>query len=787
MATLTPLRTSRPTSVSELGRWLRQVLDRPLTSYHLVLGATALLLIVGVMMVLSASSVNAYLKTGDSYYYVKRQLIFLGAGLVGIVVIAKLPPSMLRPLSWFGMALAALLLILTYTPLGISVNGNRNWLYLGSESFALQPAEFAKLAMIIWGADLLASKQRLLDRPKHLLVPFLPVTAILILLVLFQGDAGTAVVMAAIVVGMLWIVGAPVRVLAALGAAGVAGVIAIFVTSPVRMRRLAAFLDPTADLNGANDQANSGLFAIASGGWWGVGLGGSRQKWGSLPEAHTDFIFAVLGEEFGLFGSLVVLALFGVLGYAGVRIASRSDDPFSLHAAGGVTCWFMVQGLINLAVVLRLLPIAGVPLPLVSYGGSALIANLLAVGVLIGCARREPEARKVLRRKSGRPAPQMTTVVGSRAPGAGQVNPHAGSVVLAGGGSAGHTSPLIATASELRRLSPDVTLTALGTARGLETTVVPAAGLALELIPPVPMPRRLSMDLVLVGPRLLQAVSATVEILRRVKAGVLLGFGGYVSTPAYLAARRLGLPILIHEQNVLPGLANRLAARLTRHVYTSFPQTPLPRAVCIGLPLRRGITGLDRAAAGGCRARGLRTVAAPAHPAGQRRLAGRTEHQPGRARGPGPLARQRDLGAARARRPEHVRRDRAPGRPSDRGGVRPGALRGADGAGVRGRRPDAGPVRRQHRAGDGGGRPAGGLRALPARQRRAGPERRAGGQGRRRTAAGRRRLHAGWVATEIPALLHDDARLRGMADALAGVAPTDAATVLATKVLEVIG
>ena len=347
------------------------------------------------------------------------------------------------------------------------MNGNRNWLYLGSESFALQPAEFAKLAMIIWGADLLASKQRLLDRPKHLLVPFLPVTGILILLVLFQGDAGTAVVMAAIVVGMLWIVGAPLRVLAALGAAGVAGVIAIFVTSPVRMRRLAAFLDPTADLNGANDQANSGLFAIASGGWWGVGLGGSRQKWGSLPEAHTDFIFAVLGEEFGLFGSLVVLALFGVLGYAGVRIASRSDDPFSLHAAGGVTCWFMVQGLINLAVVLRLLPIAGVPLPLVSYGGSALIANLLAVGVLIGCARREPEARKVLRRKSGRPAPQMTTVVGSRAPGGvksrvdtpeppeadGETHA-AGSVVLAGGGSAGHTSPLIATASELHRLTP---------------------------------------------------------------------------------------------------------------------------------------------------------------------------------------------------------------------------------------------------------------------------------------------------------------------------------------------
>ena len=170
-----------------------------------------------------------------------------------------------------------------------------------------------------------------------------------------------------------------------------------------------------------------------------------------------------------------------------------------------------------------------------------------------------------------------------------------GSVVLAGGGTAGHTSPLIATGLELRRLRPGVTLTALGTARGLETTVVPAAGLNLELIPPVPMPRRVGKDLALVAPRLVEAVRATVRLLRRTQADVVLGFGGYVSTPAYLAARRLGLPIVIHEQNVLPGLANRLAARLTQHVYTSFPKTELPHARCIGLPIRRAITDLDRA------------------------------------------------------------------------------------------------------------------------------------------------------------------------------------------------
>jgi UDP-N-acetylglucosamine--N-acetylmuramyl-(pentapeptide) pyrophosphoryl-undecaprenol N-acetylglucosamine transferase len=170
------------------------------------------------------------------------------------------------------------------------------------------------------------------------------------------------------------------------------------------------------------------------------------------------------------------------------------------------------------------------------------------------------------------------------------------SVVLAGGGTAGHTSPLIATGLELRRLDPAIGLTALGTARGLETTVVPAAGLDLELIPPVPMPRRVGKDLLLVGPRLVEAVTATVRLLRRIGADALLGFGGYVSTPAYLAARRLGLPIVIHEQNVLPGLANKLAARLTSHVYTSFPRTSLPHARCIGLPIRRAIIDLDRAA-----------------------------------------------------------------------------------------------------------------------------------------------------------------------------------------------
>lgn len=198
---------------------------------------------------------------------------------------------------------------------------------------------------------------------------------------------------------------------------------------------------------------------------------------------------------------------------------------------------------------------------------------------------------------SGGPGPQKGGGPDLRLSGGRPTPGGLASVVLAGGGTTGHTAPLIATAAELERLRPGSRLTAVGTARGLESCVVPAAGLALELIPPVPMPRRPGVDQALVGVRLWRAVATSAALLRRLDADVVLGFGGYVSTPVYLAARRLGTPIVLHEQNALPGLANKLAARLTRHVYTSFPGTPLPHATCIGLPLRRSITDLDRSAA----------------------------------------------------------------------------------------------------------------------------------------------------------------------------------------------
>jgi cell division protein FtsW len=390
------------------------MLDRPLTSYHLVLGAAGLLSVLGILMVLSASSVSAYVNYDDAYYYVKRQAFFLFVGVIAIVVIVKLPPRGLKIAGWIGLFGAAIMLILTYTPLGVEFQGNRNWLSLGPSFLRLQPSEFAKLALVVWGADVLARKQKLLDQPMHLLVPYLPAAGLIVLLIVFQGDAGTAAVVIGIVGAVLWMVGAPLRVFAALAVIGIAGMAALVLTSPTRISRFEAFLHPTVAVNGINHQSTVGMYAIASGGWWGVGLGASRQKWGSLPEAHSDFIFAVIGEELGLFGSLVVLVMFLVLAYAGIRIALRSDDAFHSYVAAGVTAWFMVQALINLGCVLRLLPIAGVPLPLVSYGGSALLANLAGIGLLLACARREPEARAVLDRRRRGPRPRMTTVVGSR-------------------------------------------------------------------------------------------------------------------------------------------------------------------------------------------------------------------------------------------------------------------------------------------------------------------------------------------------------------------------------------
>lgn len=388
-------------------------LGHPQASFFLVLAPTVLLLVLGAVMVLSASSVYAQVQFDDTYYFVKRHAVFLVLGGFAAWVLATSSVQRLKILGWLAVIGAAVLQLLTFTSLGWAKNGNKNWVELGVLG-RIQPSEFAKLAIVLWGADLLSRKYDLLHQPKHLLFPFVPVSGVLIGLVILQRDLGTGMVLGAIVLAVLWYVGASWKVIGSILAIVGAAIGALVLTSSHRMGRILGFLNQDLDPLGVNHQPIKAVFALASGGWWGLGLGASRQKWGGLVESHTDYVLAVIGEELGLVGTLSVLALFLVLGYAGFRIAMRSDILFCRFAAAGVVCWLMIQALLNIGVVLRMVPVIGVPLPLLSYGGSALIANLCAVGLLLACARLEPQARALASRRSRRKHTRVTAVVPGR-------------------------------------------------------------------------------------------------------------------------------------------------------------------------------------------------------------------------------------------------------------------------------------------------------------------------------------------------------------------------------------
>ncbi|MDP9318056.1 MAG: putative lipid II flippase FtsW [Actinomycetota bacterium] len=376
---------------------LKRILDKPLTSYHLVLGVSGLLLSLGLLMVLSASSVTSLNEYGNSYAIFTKQAIWVCVGVPLALVASRLPIGLIRFGAWPALVVSVVLIAMTYVPgFGVSVNGNQNWLSFGGP-FQIQPSELAKLAMVLWCADVYSRKDRLLTQWRHVLVPMMPVCALVVAMVVLQGDLGTALVLFAIVLGVLWVIGAPARLF--LGSLLVVSVLAfgLAVSQPERVARLTGFLNPIANYGSQGWQASHGFFALATGGLWGSGIGASSQKWGNLPGAHTDFIFAIIGEEFGLFGTLAVLGLFVTLAYVGIRIAARTPDLFVKYASAGIVVWLLSQTLINIGMVLGLLPVIGIPLPLVSYGGSALVPTLVALGLLLSFARTEPGAPAALR------------------------------------------------------------------------------------------------------------------------------------------------------------------------------------------------------------------------------------------------------------------------------------------------------------------------------------------------------------------------------------------------------
>lgn len=394
-------RPTRDNPLRRLFERLRRAWDRPLTAYYVILGASLLIIVLGLVMVYSASVITALNYGLSGSFFFRKQLTAAVLGGVLLVIAARMPVTLHRALSYPLLVGSIAAMALVQVPgIGHEINGNQNWISLGF--FQVQPSEFGKLALVLWGADLLARKgeKRLLNQWKHMLVPLVPVTFVLLGLIMIGGDMGTAMILTAVLFGLLWLAGAPTRMFAGvLTFVSLLGVVLIK-TSANRMARFACLgsTDPTA-FGDKCQQGVHGLYALASGGLFGSGLGASVEKWGQLPEAHTDFIFAVTGEELGLAGTLSVLGLFAALGYAGIRVAGRTEDPFVRYAAGGVITWITAQAVINLGAVLGLLPIAGVPLPLFSYGGSALLPTMFAIGLLIAFARDEPAARAALARR----------------------------------------------------------------------------------------------------------------------------------------------------------------------------------------------------------------------------------------------------------------------------------------------------------------------------------------------------------------------------------------------------
>ncbi len=372
-----------------------RLLDRPLTSYYLVLGITVLLLVLGLVMVLSTSSAQELDNGGATYAGFQKQLVGVVAGLPLMWLAARSSPAIFR-LAAYPLIIASVLGLLAVLAVGNTVDGAERWIQVAG--FQLQPSEFAKLAFVLWGADLLARKEKLgqLTDWRQLLVPLMPGAAILCMLVMLGDDLGTTFLLLIIFLALLWVIGTPARVFVGMLGLLLFIMIILIMVAPYRLERITGFLNPQAQASSAGWQSIQGKYAVGSGGLFGVGLGASRAKWGWVPNSPTDFIFAILGEELGLIGTVCVTLLYGGLAYAGLRIARRVPDTFMRLAAAAATTWIVVQALVNIGAVIGLLPITGVPLPLVSAGLSSLLVTMAALGMLMSFAKREPGARQAL-------------------------------------------------------------------------------------------------------------------------------------------------------------------------------------------------------------------------------------------------------------------------------------------------------------------------------------------------------------------------------------------------------
>jgi cell division protein FtsW len=373
----------------------------PPLEYSLLLTATLCLLAFGAVMVFSASSARSLLNHGGSgFYYLERTLLFSAIGLVVMRIAAVRGVAAIKVLTPMILGVALFLLFAVLVPgVGHTVNGSQRWIGAGLLQF--QPSELAKLALVLYGA-LLLSKEPKRARTLGGLGPYLMIVGLALLLITKEPDLGTSIVASVAVCCVLFLGGVRARTLAPVAIAiGVIG-IGMIATHPYQEARLTGFLHPNSDTSDSGFQAKQATIAIGSGGIFGVGLGESVQKASYLPEAHTDMVAAVIGEELGMAGMVVLFGLFGMFGYAGLRAAHRARDRFSKLLAAGLTSLIMAQAALNLFAVLGLAPLTGVPLPFVSYGGTSLVMTLAAAGLILNVARRPARASASGRSGSGR-------------------------------------------------------------------------------------------------------------------------------------------------------------------------------------------------------------------------------------------------------------------------------------------------------------------------------------------------------------------------------------------------
>lgn len=363
-----------------------RILARPEIPYYLIIWSTVFLSALGLTMVLSSSTVTSLEENGNAYAIFMRQFFFLGLGSFAFYWAFKVQGAVWPRIARYALSISIVILLLPFVPfLGKNVKGNRNWIEIAG--FTLQPSEIAKFLLILWCALQLRRIGEYAGKksPFWLISPGFAVVEILIL---FERDLGTALLVLIIFFGILFISGAPIKHFIGIGV--VAAIIgsAFVLSSNYRVSRFAALFDPFDEkyYKFSGWQPAHSIMGLASGGLWGSGLGASKQKWANLAEAHTDFIFSVIGEELGLLGTLLVLVLYAALIYSILRVALKTKDDFSRYATAGVACWFIAQVTINIGSVTSLLPVIGVTLPLISYGGSSLLANLIAIGYVLGVA-----------------------------------------------------------------------------------------------------------------------------------------------------------------------------------------------------------------------------------------------------------------------------------------------------------------------------------------------------------------------------------------------------------------